>query len=580
MTYLKNINSSADLKKLEVSQLPDLADEIRHAILNRVSKTGGHVGPNLGMVEMTLALHYVFNSPTDKIVYDVSHQCYAHKILTGRKEAFLDENKFSTVSGFTNPSESEHDFFTIGHTSTGISLACGLAKARDLKKEKGNVIAIVGDGSLGGGEALEALNYVAELKGNLIVVVNDNDMSIAENHGGLYSNLKQLRDTNGQSANNMFKAWGLDYVYLDKGNDIPALIEVLKQVKDRRMPVVLHVKTEKGHGYAPAVSEKEKWHFNGPFDIETGQNIRSLNGRDLNAITADFLLEKMAKDEKVVVLNAGTPGAIAFTPERRRQAGKQFIDVGIAEEHAVAMASALAKDGCKPVFWVLSSFSQRVYDQLSHDLALNNSPAVILVSWSGISGADKTHLGCFDMAMMSSIPNIRLLAPTSIEEALNVLDWAIEQTEGPVVIRMPFFLPNEDKKSFQNIHFYDIAEKGNTVAILGLGAFFDLGKKVVDLLKKEGFSPTLINPLLVDTNENVLEGLKKDHQIVVTLEDGVLNGGFGEKIARFYASSSMKVLTYGAEKDFPDRVPVFKLYERYRLTEKQILADILTILKA
>lgn len=579
MTYLEKINSPQDVKKLEIGEMKELAGEIRAAVLNRDSTVGGHVGPNLGIVEATIALHYVFNSPKDKIVFDVSHQCYPHKLLTGRKEGFLSAEGMFKISGYTNPDESEHDFFKVGHTSTSVSLACGLAKARDLKGERHNVIAVIGDGSLSGGEALEGLSNAAVLGSNIIIVINDNEMSIAENHGGLYTNLRYLRETKGMAECNMFKALGFDYRYVEDGNSVQDLIEIFTQVKDTSHPTVIHVHTLKGKGYAPAEENKEKWHWNMPFDIDSGAAKVDFSGENYNDITYDYLAEKISKDKKVVVVNAGTPGAVGLNAERRAKLGDNFVDVGIAEEHAVAFSSALAKGGCKPVYMVLSSFVQRTYDQLSQDLAINNSPAVILVSWAGISGADVTHLGCFDIAMISNIPNIVYLAPSSKEEYLAMLDWGIEQNEHPVVIRVPSAVchaPVPVDKDYSELNRYQKIAEGSKAALIAAGSFLPLGLKVADRLKEQGIVPTVVNPrYLSGTDAQMLEELKNGHSVVVTLEDGIVNGGFGEKIASYYGNSNMKVLNFGAKKQFTDRVPLDELYQRNRLTVEQIVEDIL-----
>lgn len=579
MSYLDNINSPADVKKLNLKELEALAEEIRSAILNRDSKIGGHVGPNLGIVETTIVLHYVFNSPEDKIVYDVSHQSYPHKILTGRKNGFLTDEGMRKISGYTTPAESEHDHFIVGHTSTSVSLACGLAKARDLKGEKHNVIAVIGDGSLSGGEALEGFDNAAVLNSNIIIIVNDNEMSIAENHGGLYGNLRLLRQTGGKAECNMFKALGFDYRYLEEGNDIAKLTSLMKEVKDTDKPTVLHIHTEKGKGYKPAEEHKETWHWSVPFDIASGNPTVDLSGENYNSITVNYLQEKIAKDKKVVLINAGTPGAIGMTPDMRQKFGRNFVDVGIAEEHGVAMASALAKGGCKPVFWVLSSFVQRTYDQLSQDLALNKNPAVILIGWNGISGGDATHLGTFDIPLISNIPNLVYLAPTTKEEYLSMLDWGIEQTSHPVVIRIPSTVVHAEKeteKTFEQLNTYKVEQQGSKVVLIAAGSFFELGRRAAAKLAEQGITATLVNPrYLTGLDENLLNSLKDDHKIVATLEDGELDGGFGEKIARFYGNSNMKVLNFGAQKEFTDRVPVEELYKRYHLTPELIADDIL-----
>ncbi len=578
LTYLEHINSPEDVKKLSEQEMKLAADEIRTAILNRDSKIGGHVGPNLGVVEATIALHYVFDTPKDKIVYDVSHQCYPHKILTGRRDGFLTDEGMAKISGYTNQDESEHDFFKIGHTSTSISLACGLAKARDLKGEKHNVIALIGDGSISGGEALEGFSNAAVLGSNIIIIVNDNEMSIAENQGGLYTNLRLLRETDGQAECNMFKALGFDYHYVADGNSISQMIDVLQKVKDTNKPVVIHMHTLKGKGYKYAEENQEKWHWNVPFDLESGEATIDMYGENYNDITYNFLNDKIKKDKDVVVLTAGTPGAFGMTPERRKELGKNLVDVGIAEEHAVAMSSALAKGGCKPVFCVWSSFLQRTYDQLSQDLAINNNPAVILVYAGAISSMDVTHLGCFDIAMASNIPNIVYLAPTNKDEYLAMLEWGIEQQSHPVIIRVPQQVNAAVApvaQDYGELNKYQVVRQGKDVAVLALGSFFGLGEEVVAQLKEQGIDATLINPRYVSgLDGKLLNDLKANHKLVVTLENGVLNGGFGEKIARFYGADDMKVLCYGARKEFTDRVPLAELYQRYRLTVPQIVDDV------
>ena len=580
---LQNINKPADVKKLNNEQLNILATEIRDAILNRDSIIGGHVGPNLGIVETAIALHYVFNSPTDKIIWDVSHQCYPHKLLTGRKEGFITDEGMKKISGYTNQDESEHDFFKIGHTSTSVSLACGLAKARDLKGEKHNVIAVIGDGSLSGGEALEGFNNAAVLDSNIIIIINDNEMSIAENQGGLYANLRLLRETNGVTELNMFKALGFEYHYVADGNSTQDLIKALSSVKDTDKPTVLHIHTLKGKGYKLAEENKETWHWNVPFNIEDGSPKWNMSGENINDLTYNYILEKIKTDNTIVAINAGTPGVFGLNAERRKTLGKHFIDVGIAEEHAVAFASGLAKGGAKPIYLVMSSFIQRTYDQLSQDLALNNNPAVILVAWGGISGADMTHLCSFDISMTSNIPNLVYLAPTTVEEYMAMLDWAVEQNEHPVIIRQPKEMIHTSlpvDTDYSKLNTYKIEEQGTKVAIIAEGSFFKLGKGVAEELNKHNIKPTLINPrYLSGIDKECLEKLKNDHQLVITLEDGELDGGFGEKIARFYGSSEMKVLNYGSFKEFTDRANLDELYTRYRLKSELVVEDVMNILR-
>ena len=578
--YLENINGPSDVKKLTIEEMNKLAAEMRDALLKRASIHGGHFGPNFGMVEATIALHYVFESPEDKMVYDVSHQTYPHKMLTGRKDAYLYEEHYDDVSGYSNPHESEHDFFNVGHTSTSVSLACGLAKARDLKGEKGNVIAVIGDGSLSGGEALEGLDFASELKSNLIIVVNDNDMSIAENHGGLYGNLKLLRETDGKAECNFFKAMGLDYVYVGNGNDIGALIDAFKSVKDAGKPVVVHIVTLKGKGYKPAEEDKETWHWHMPFDIKTGKPLMDFDGEDYSSVTAEYLLDKMKKDKSVVAITSATPTVMGFTADKRHEAGSQFVDVGIAEETAVALASGIAAGGGKPVYGVYSSFIQRTYDQLSQDLCINNNPATIIVYAASVYGMnDVTHLGIYDIPMISNIPNLVYLAPTTKEEYLAMLEWSIEQNEHPVAIRVPdgemISDGKEVSKDFSELNRYEITEKGSKIAIIGLGSFYGLACKAAkEIESRTGVKATLINPYYITgTDDELLESLKADHDVVITLEDGMLDGGFGEKIARFYGNSDVKVLNYGLKKEFLDRYDVNEVLKENHLTPEQIAED-------
>lgn len=579
---LDKINSPLDLKNLNLEEMDSLANEMREIIIKKVNTTGGHMAPNLGIIETTIALHYVFNSPIDKFVFDVSHQCYPHKILTGRKDGFLNKNDYLKYTGYTAPEESPHDMFKIGHTSTSISLASGLAKARDLKNEKYNIIALIGDGSLSGGEALEGLNFASKLNSNFIIIVNDNQMSIAQNYGGLYDNLKILRETKGQAENNFFKALGYDYCYIENGNNIETLIEEFKKIKDIEHPLIIHLCTQKGCGLAPAMENKEKFHWVMPHVLDESQSI--CNDESYTSITVDYFLNKAKTDSDFVVMNAATPGVFGLTSEIREKLGSQYIDVAIAEEHAIAMASGLAKNGAKPVFCVMSSFIQRTYDQLSQDLCLNSNPATILVYWGGITESDATHLTTFDISMMSNIPNLIYLAPTTKEEYLKMLDWSVEQNKYPVAIRVPnvelISTGIEDKTNYSILNKYEITKTGDTVAIIGLGNFYSKALEISKLLENIGINATVINPkFITGIDIELMEDLKKNHKVVVTLEDGELDGGFGEKIARYFGPTEIKVLNYGSHKEFSDRVSINELYTKYRLHNELILEDIKNILK-
>ena len=577
---IEKIKSPADVKKLTREEMKEVAVEIRTLLIEKLSRHGGHCGPNLGMVEATIAMHYVFNSPEDKIVFDVSHQSYPHKMLTGRVEAFLKEDRYDDVSGYSEPSESEHDHFVIGHTSTSVSLAAGLAKGRDLRGEKGNVIAVIGDGSLSGGEALEGLDWAAELDSNFIIVVNDNQMSIAENHGGLYSNLEQLRLSGGSCSNNLFRAMGLDYIYVEQGNDTDALIAAFQRVKDIDHPIVVHINTLKGKGYELAEKDKERWHWSAPFDIATGELKHPFTAETYDELTTTHLLQRMKQDPTLCAITAGTPGIWNWTPERRREAGRQFIDVGIAEEHAVALASGIAKAGGKPVFGVCSSFIQRAYDQMSQDLCINDNPATILVLWGSLSTmTDVTHLCHFDIPLLANIPNLVYLAPTNREEYLAMLDWSLDYDEHPVAIRVPFGpVTAADRPvptDFSALNTYEVVCRGKDVAILAVGNFCTLGQQVCRLLEGRGIHATLVNPRFISgTDAALLDSLATDHRLVVTLEDGVLDGGFGEKIARHYGPTAVRTLCYGARKQFVDRYAPAEFLAANRLVDTMIVEDI------
>ncbi|EMW5732968.1 1-deoxy-D-xylulose-5-phosphate synthase [Enterococcus faecium] len=577
---LDAINSPADVKKLSVEEMKQLAEEMRQKILQKDSDVGGHVGPNLGVVELTIAFHYVFDSPKDKIVWDVSHQSYGHKLLTGRKNGF-EKGHYREVSGYSNQHESKHDYFTVGHTSTSISLATGLAKARDLKKESGNVVAFIGDGSLSGGLAFEGLNNGGVLQSNLIVLVNDNEMSIDENHGSLYKNLAELRQTNGKSSNNLFKAMGFDYRYVDNGNDLETVIRLFEEVKDIDHPIVLHVHTEKGRGYQPAIDNKMKYHWHVPFDLSTGEAKQVTSGETFNMIIMDYLDKKMqTSTAPIAAVNAAIPGAFGLKTFQEKHPDHYF-DVGIAEQHSITFASALASQGVRPVVFQSSTFLQRAYDQLSHDLAINENPVIILVGGGTISASDRTHQGTFDIPYLSSIPNIKYLAPATKEDMISMLDWAFEQTAQPVAIRIPTH-GVEHGTAIANdysIPAYQTVNNGGKVAILALGGFLELGKETVKAFRKKGIEATLINPGTITENDvETLDKLKETHELVITLEDGSLSGGFGENISRYYGDSLMNVLNFGAEKEFTDSVPVGQLYERYHLTPKQIVEDSLRVL--
>lgn len=579
--YLEKINGPEDIKKLKMEELNILADETRKALINKISNVGGHSGPNLGMVEMTIALHYVFNSPKDKIVFDVSHQCYPHKILTGRKEAYTNAEHFGDVTGYTNPLESEHDMFTIGHTSTSISLALGLAKGRDVNKKDENIIAVIGDGSLSGGEALEGLDYAGEYDKNLIIIINDNDQSIAENHGGIYKNLKELRATNGKSENNMFKAFGLDYKYLEDGHDIKALVELFESVKGTSYPVVLHIHTIKGKGLKYAEENRESWHAGGPFNPEDGSPKFIMEEKPDTTIF-DSLKSLLDSNEKAVVLNAGTPMGLGFVKGVREEYVKrgQFIDVGIAEENAVAMSSGIAKNGGTAVFGTFAPFFQRTYDQMSHDLCLNDSPATMLVLNPGVYGMNSnTHIALCDIQMFAHIPNFIYLAPTSKEEYNQMFKFATTQKEHPVGIRVPATFVEtgvEDNTDYSIYNKNKVEVSGSKVAIFAVGIMLSMAKEVAKKVKEEtNLQITVVNPrFLTGLDEELLNSLKENHELVITLEDGELMGGYGQTIASFYGTSNMAVKNYGISKKFHTDFKAEELLEQNGMSVQNLVCEI------
>ena len=589
--YIEKIQSPADLKGMDIATLNIVADEVRQAVLNRVSKHGGHVGPNLGFVEATVALHYVFNAPEDKFVFDVSHQCYPHKVLTGRAAGFLGNvDDMNAISGYSSPVECpEYDNFEVGHTSTSISLATGLQKARDVKGTKENIIAIIGDGSLSGGEAFEGLDEASELGTGIIIVVNDNEMSIAENHGGIYKNLRALRESRGECEHNWFKAWGFEYKYLEEGNDIEKLIEVFRSVKDTDKPTVVHIHTEKGHGYAPAVKNKEAWHWGMPFNLEDGSRpVRNADGtmpevkpcETYPELFADWMLGEMKKDKTLIAVTAGTPTAAGFTADKRKLAGSQHLDMGIAEEQAVAMISGMAKGGLHPVWTVWSTFIQRTYDQITQDLCINSNPAVINVVGGGVNSMnDITHICLFDIPMLCSIPGLIYLAPTTCEEYFAMMRWAIQQDKKPIAIRVPSNGVVHTTEKVDEVYGYEskykVMHEGSKVAIIAAGSFYQKGENVVRLLADKGIDATLVNPrYLNEVDADTLEALKTNHNLVVTLEDGCKDGGFGERIASYYGTSDMKVLVCGVKKGLYDRYNVEQLLEDNRLLDEQIVSDV------
>lgn len=580
--YLEQINSPKDVKKLNYEELIALAQEMRETLIQKTSVCGGHLASNLGIVELTIALHYVFDAPTDKIVFDVSHQTYCHKMLTGRKDAFLDAAQYDSVSGYSNPAESEYDLFSLGHSATSIGLACGLVKARDLRGGNENVIAVIGDSALDGGGAFEALNYAAELGSGLIVIVNDNDMSIPENYGALSRQFSRLRETGGTVADNFFQALGFAYHYVPNGHSVMDIISVFQMVKNIDRPVVIHVSTQKGKGYSLAEADPEKWHWARPFKVETGELTSGVPKENYGAIAGAFLLDKIQRDPAVAVVAASTPNCIGFHAENRKRAGKQYIDVGIAEQNAVTLAAGMAKSGAKPVFATNSTFFQRAYDQIAQEICINRCPVTMIVTHGSVFGhSNDTHTGLLDMALLGNIPNLLYLAPANKQEYLAMLDWSIEQREFPVAIRVPWTGVRQADGPVPQKYgevCYHTQTEGERVAILALGGFFQLGEQTAHLLtERTGITPTLVNPrFITGLDVPTLEGLEEKHSLVVTIEDGILSGGFGARIAQFYAARPVKVLNCGFSMDIPNHFKPRELMEQNRLTPECIVDDIIS----
>lgn len=582
---LENIKSPADIKGLSYEELTKIADQMRQAVLNRTSQIGGHVGPNLGSVETIIAMHYVFDAPRDRLVYDVSHQAFPHKMLTGRVDGYLYREDFAKVGEYTDPKESpEYDIFYAGHTSPALSLCVGLAKARDLKKDNYNIVALVGDGALSGGVAFEGLDAGGALNSNLICIINDNQMAIAENHGGMYGHLTNLRETNGTSSDNLFKAFNWDYVYVAEGNNVQKVIEALKAVKGTNRPTIVHVNTQKGEGYTPAEQYREAFHYRDPYDIATGELLKVAEGPSYHQVVKDFILRSSKKYHNFLAISSATPDDFGLNARDREALGEHYMDVAIAEQTGVSVLAGAARDGAKAVYAVVATFLQRAYDQLIEDWAMDNSPALLIVAETGIRAIhDQTHLGFWDIAMITSIPDIIYLAPANLEEYDAMLEWGLSQDKFKVAVRQPSYSTEhadyDVDTDYSDLNKFKVIKSGKDVALIGAGDFLVKARTVADLLAQKGINATLINPRFISGVDNeLLESLKKDHKLVVTLEDGSLEGGFGQRIASALGTSDLKVLNFGLEKKFVDRYKTKDLEEAYNLLPEQITEKIISIL--
>lgn len=583
---IEKIKSPADIKAMSTDELRQAASQMRDAVLLRTSLFSGHVGPNLGDIEAVIAMHYVFDAPKDKLVLDVSHQDFPHKMITGRVNGFINPDDFPKVGEYTDPTESpDYDIFYAGHTSPSISLCAGLARARDIKGEKYNVVAFIGDGALSGGEAFEGLNVAGGMKTNLIVIVNDNQMAIAENHGGIYDNLRELRETNGTATCNLFRAFGFDYIYVAEGNDIEKVIEAYRKVKDSDHPVVVHVNTQKGEGYAPAERERERFHWSVPFDLATGDPKVFASKPNYADILCDFIMEKHRTEPKLLVVSSATPDSFGLTSENRAILGEHFLDTNIAEQTAVAVMAGAARNGAKVIYPVVSSFLQRAYDQLMEDWAMDESPALMVVDSTGVKGIpDLTHLGFWDIPMISSIPDIVYLAPTNAEEFRAMLEWGFFQNEHKVAVRIPTYsFQHADgpvDADYSDLNKFKIVKEGKDVAVIAAGDYMVKGKEVVRLLADKGIDATLINPRFVSgVDEDMIRGLAASHKLVVTIEDGSVEGGFGQRVASAVGPTGMKCLNFGLAKRFEDRYNMADLEKANSLEPAQIADTIRGVLK-
>ena len=569
--YLDKVNSPNDIKMMTTNEIDLLAKDIRKFLVRSISQTGGHLASNLGIVELTLALHKVFNSPKDKIVWDVGHQSYVHKIITGRKEDFVSLRKFEGLSGFPKENESPHDIFDTGHSSTSISIAQGIACARDIKNEDDKVIAVIGDGSITGGMALEALNHLGYTKTNMIVILNDNEMSIDKNVGGMARHLsgiirnstvnkvkneveKILNITKAgnilsKTANKVkdgimssftpqesefFDSLGIKYYGPIDGHNIDELIYMLNIVKDYNGPVLLHVITKKGKGYRFAEEQPDKYHGVSKFDITQG--VKSSNSISISQQIGKKLTSMASKDERIVAITAAMPSGTGLNIFEE-QYPNRYYDVGIAEQHATTFAAGLAKSGMKPYFAVYSSFLQRAYDQLIHDVCITKKPVTFLIDRAGLVGNDgETHHGMFDLSYLNTVPNITVMAPKDSEELDLMLDLSLELNE-PVAIRYPrgntYYL---NKGSYQPIKkgSFEIIDEGKETVVLAIGTMVKHALEAKQILLKDNINPTIVNArFLKPIDEELLHSLLKSHKSVVTIEDNVKSGGFGSRINQF-----------------------------------------------
>lgn len=577
---LDKIQKENDIKKLDEEQLKELADEIREFLIEKISRTGGHLASNLGVVELTMALHLTLNFPEDKLIWDVGHQSYTHKLLTGRKDGFDDLRKYGGMSGFPKRKESPCDAFDTGHSSTSISAGLGYVAARELLGEEHNVVSVIGDGSLTGGMAFEALNNASRLKSNFIIVLNDNNMSISENVGGMskylnglrtaqaYTDLKkgvedtlkripgrgdrivsQIRKTKSGIKQLLvpgmfFEDMDITYLGPVDGHDIKKLVRVFHEAKRVDHAVLVHVITKKGKGYAPAEENPAKFHGLGPFDIETGEPKEAGGPDSYTQVFSKVLLDIAKKDEKVAAITAAMADGTGLAAFAKRFP-QRFFDVGIAEEHAMTFAAGLAAGGMKPVFAVYSSFLQRAYDQALHDVCLQDLPVVIAVDRAGLVGSDgETHQGVFDISFLTTIPNMTVISPKNRWEMADMLRFAVDFRH-PIAIRYPRGAAYEGMRQFRAPVEYGKSEviyEEEDIAIIFVGHMAELADSVRRILKETGYNCSLVNARFVKPlDEKLLEELAKDHKLFVTIEENVITGGFGEQVMDYVSRAALDV---------------------------------------
>ncbi|MGO4541709.1 1-deoxy-D-xylulose-5-phosphate synthase [Paenibacillus sp. 2TAB19] len=614
---LDHINGPQDLKALSVSQLNELASDIRQFLIEKLSVTGGHLAPNLGVVELTLAMHYLFNSPEDKFIYDVGHQSYVHKILTGRKDQFDTLRKYKGLCGFVKRAESEHDVWEAGHSSTSLSAAMGMALARDLKGENNRVVAVIGDGALTGGMALEALNHIGHEKKKMIVILNDNEMSIAPNVGALHHYLGKIRtDRHYQKAKDelqqllnkipaiggklaktaerfkdslkyllvsgiLFEQFGLTYLGPVDGHDMEQMLDILRQADNIQGPVLVHVLTVKGKGYSPAEADSFKWHGITPYKIESGQVMKAVGPPVYTDVFSDMIIELAEKDERIVAVTPAMPGGSGLL-RFASQFPTRMIDVGIAEQHAATMCAAIAMEGLKPVYAVYSTFLQRAYDQVVHDICRQNLNVIFAIDRAGFVGPDgETHHGVYDIAFLRHVPNLVLMMPKDENELRRMLVTAVEYNEGPIAVRYPRIngvgVPLDPNPQPLEIGKWETVREGDSGVIIALGPMIQVAEEAAELLKREGHNIQIVNARFIKPlDEQMLLNLAAEGKQMIVLEEGSEMGGLGSAVLEFYSLNSkygLPIRIIGVPDRFIEHGSIKEQREEVGLTAERVATE-------